>query len=174
MKLILIKNHKKIAFFMLSLFLFALYEFPFYIFSKDYQKNPRLYLATKEMDKTLQKEYVYSRYDTYADLQKLYEKHFNGTLKYNMKEFKRLNDPTQGGEPFWECIKKGKLYVSETKENTMLTYRHTNAIGTCELTVQQYDPDIEGNTRDASSAYFDKRLNLKVGELTDHHGYNRL
>ena len=162
---------------MVIILLIVVYTFPYYIFSKEYQNNPRLYLVKKEMEKTIEEQYIYNKYANIVenDLRLRYHKKFNDSLIYNEREWKRLNSYKSGGEPFWECIKKGKLHTIQTKHNTMMIYRHTNKIGTCELTVQRFDPDkFEHNTHNSASAYFDKRINIGIGEITDFSKINHL
>jgi len=169
--------YKKKYIFMIIISSIVIYTFPYYIFSKEYQNNPRLYLVKKEMKKILEEQYIYNKYTNIVEyeLRLYYNKKFHGNLVYNEKEWKRLNSYKNGGEPFWECIKKGKLHIIQTKYNTMMIYRHTNKIGTCELTVQRFDPDkFKHNTQNSAGIYFDKRINIGIGEITDFSKVNHL
>lgn len=161
------KAIKAIATFILVI---ILYQFPYYIFTAEYRKNPHLYLAKRLMMRILDKEIVHSIY-LGNELKVLYKEKFGSKHPYDSIERERLNDISKGGQHFWDCIKEGKLYISNQPQNVMLTYRHTNKIGTCELTVQHFEEGWDGTDSDASAIYFDKRLNIGIATLTNTYDY---
>jgi len=132
-------------------------------------------------------------YHSINELEELYRLKFGNELVYSFsKEGSRLSDPTLGGEPFWECIKKGKLYTSIKPGKALVIYRHTNEIATCELTVARirsgygwtdriehifrlcFDTRYGWTERRVGTLYFDKRLRIPIGMLSDHSCVNRL